>query len=138
MWPGPQRLLHNPISKASLVSRHLCKLSVLACTCRLVHALLQRAQTADSSDPASWQQAFTQAYDLGARLVGTAQPVLPVQLDEALSQGHLMRTCLEQGRLAAAPGAGEDPHSPGVLCTQLDCRQSCLHQGQIMAVCGTA
>ena len=77
-----------------------------ACICRLVTALLQGAQ-ADSSDPASWQQAFTRAYDTGASLVGAAQPVLPVQLDQALSCGHLMRTCLEQGRLAAAPGAGK-------------------------------
>ena len=79
---------------------------MLGCTCRLVNALLQGAP-ADSSDPASWQQAFTRAHDLGARLVGTIQPVLPVQLDETLSYGHLMRTCLEQGRLVAAPGAGE-------------------------------
>ena len=103
----------------------------MACTCRLVNALLQRAQTADSSDPASWQQAFTRAYDMGARLVGTAQPVL---LDEALSCGHLMRTCLEQGRLVAAPGAGEDPHSHGVLCTQIVYRQTCLDQGQVVVL----
>lgn len=100
-----------------------------ACICRLVTALLQGAQ-ADSSDPASWQQAFTRAYDTGASLVGAAQPVLPVQLDQALSCGHLMRTCLEQGRLAAAPGAGE-LQNHGVLCTDLECRQASLDQRQL-------
>ena len=66
-----------------------------------------------------WQPAFERAYDVGARLVQSAQgdvPWIGHEAAESLACGHLLRTCLTHQKLQATA----TPHTGGSIMNPVE------------------